>query len=241
MEEKNEAPAAPESEIRERAKKEMTPQAGRSVLGKVADFAVSLGKGAAALADRIRGVRNPEEAIKALDAQLEVNRARREPLVARSEKLYGEIAAKKKVYMAAAPVRKKILELELKGMVSEYKSLERQLSVYFENERVLTTVRGRTLELTAMGLRKVSEKEIDRLTDDIEGAAEDAEDVTDAMNDLEKAGKRRVANDSAEFAAILDGFEESALADPAPEAASRQSDDPFPGFGETEKGSGVFE
>ena len=141
MDEGKDAVAQPEAEIRERSKTEMTPQAKELVVRKVAAFAVTLGKGAASLVDRMRGVRDPDAAISALDAQLAANRERREPLAARSEKLYGEIAAKKKVYLAAPPARKKILELELKSLISEYQSLERQLAVYFENERVISTVR----------------------------------------------------------------------------------------------------
>lgn len=232
MDEKKDGVDNREAEIRERAKTEMTPQARESVVKKAAAFAVTLGKGAAALVDRIRGVRDPEEALAALDAQLKANRERREPLSARSEKLYGEIAAKKKVYLAAPPARKKILEMELKGLISEYQGLERQLAVYFENERIINTVRGRTLELTAMGLRKISEKEIDRLTDEIEGATDDAEDVSDAMRDLEKAGKRRDTDDADAFADALAGFDESYAAEPEKEGAGPEAD-PFAGFEET--------
>ena len=231
MNESKEKTAAPsESEIRERAKVEMTPQARESVLKQIATFAVSLGKGAGALVDRIRGVRDPDAAIAELDAQLAANRARREPLSSRYEKLYVEIAAKKKLYLAAPPARKRILELELKGLISEYQGLERQLAVYFENERMINTVRGRTLELTAMGLRKLSEKDIDKLTDDIDDAVGDQEDVSDAVLDLEKAGKRRDAGDADAFADALAGFDET-VAEPEPSAAEAAgAEDPFAGF-----------
>ena len=217
MDDGKDAVAQPEAEIRERSKTEMTPQAKESVVRKVAAFAVTLGKGATSLVDRMRGVRDPDAAISALDAQLAANRERREPLAARSEKLYGEIAAKKKVYLAAPPARKKILELELKSLISEYQSLERQLAVYFENERVISTVRGRTLELTAMGLRKISEKDIDALADKIDDAAGDAEDVTGALHDLERSGKRRDSEDPDAFADALAGFDESYSAEAAAE------------------------
>lgn len=233
MDEGKDTVAQPEAEIRERSKTEMTPQAKESVVRKVAAFAVTLGKGAASLVDRMRGVRDPDAAISALDAQLAANRERREPLAARSEKLYGEIAAKKKVYLAAPPARKKILELELKSLISEYQSLERQLAVYFENERVISTVRGRTLELTAMGLRKISEKDIDALTDKIDDAAGDAEDVTGALHDLERAGKRRDSEDPDAFADALAGFDESYSAEASAEPSGETSGlDALAGFGD---------
>ena len=233
MDEVKDTAAAPEAEIRERSKTEMTPQAKESVVRKVAAFAVTLGKGAASLVDRIRGVKDPDAAISALDAQLAANRERREPLAARSEKLYGEIAAKKKIYLAAPPARKKILELELKSLMSEYQSLERQLAVYFENERVISTVRGRTLELTAMGLRKISEKEIDVLADKIDDAAGDAEDVTGALRDLERAGKRRDSEDPDAFADALAGFDESYSGEAAAEQPGEASGlDALAGFGD---------
>ena len=236
MDERKDAVVEPEAEIRERSKTEMTPQAKESVVRKVAAFAVTLGKGAASLVDRMRGVRDPDAAISALDAQLAANRERREPLAARSEKLYGEIAAKKKVYLAAPPARKKILELELKSLISEYQSLERQLAVYFENERVISTVRGRTLELTAMGLRKISEKDIDALTDKIDDAAGDAEDVTGALHDLERAGKRRDSEDPDAFADALAGFDESYSAEASAEPSGETSGlDALAGFGDEPK------
>ena len=232
MDERKDAVVEPEAEIRERSKTEMTPQAKESVVRKVAAFAVTLGKGAASLVDRMRGVRDPDAAISALDAQLAANRERREPLAARSEKLYGEIAAKKKVYLAAPPARKKILELELKSLISEYQSLERQLAVYFENERVISTVRGRTLELTAMGLRKISEKDIDALADKIDDAAGDAEDVTGALHDLERAGKRRDSEDPDAFADALAGFDESYSAEAAEPSGEAPGLDALAGFGD---------
>ena len=232
MDERKDAVVEPEAEIRERSKTEMTPQAKESVVRKVAAFAVTLGKGAASLVDRMRGVKDPDAAISALDAQLAANRERREPLAARSEKLYGEIAAKKKVYLAAPPARKKILELELKSLISEYQSLERQLAVYFENERVISTVRGRTLELTAMGLRKISEKDIDALADKIDDAAGDAEDVTGALHDLERAGKRRDSEDPDAFADALAGFDESYSAEAAEPSCEAPGLDALAGFGD---------
>lgn len=229
MQEKKSPSPSEEAEILERAKTDLTPEARKSVLKQMAAFAVSMGKGAAALVDRIRGVRDPNEALAEFDAQLAANRERRDPLSAQYEKLYAEIAAKKKSYLTAAPARKKILELELRGMLSEYKGIERQLAIYLENERVITTVRARALELTAMGLRKISENDIDKLTDDIEDAVVDREDVADALNDLEKAGKRREKNDPDAFADALAEFDETVPA-AADAAGAGAAEDPFADF-----------
>ena len=231
MNENKPGEASDEADIRERAKTELTPRARESVLRQMAAFAATVGKRAASLVDRLRGVKDPDEAIAALDAQLAANRERRLPLSDRFEKLYGEIAAKKKVYMAAPPARKKILELELRGMLAEYKGLERQIAVYFENERMISTVRARTLELTAMGLRKLSEKDVDSLTDKIDNAVDATEDISDAMHDLENAGKRREPGDADSFDEALAGFDESFAAEPAEPAGAAEAD-PLAGFAE---------
>ena len=126
--------------------------------------------------------------------------------------------------------------MELRGLLSEYQGIERQLAVYFENERVINTVRARTLELTAMGLRKVSEKDIDKLADELSDAAGEADDVSDAMRDLEKAGRRSVADDADAFADALAGFDETFAPEPAepageakvPESPSTAREDPKP-------------
>lgn len=119
-----------EQAVREQAKTELSSEAKKSILKSLSEFTIALGKGASALIDRLRGVQDPDAALSALDAQLAANREHRAPLQKRYEQLYGEIGAKKKVYLAAPPARKKILELELKAMVAEYQGLERQLAVY---------------------------------------------------------------------------------------------------------------
>ena len=200
-----------DGELLERAKDELTPQARKSILGSVAAMAAKIGRSAGALVERIRGVRSPEAVIAEMDGQLAANRARREPLARRHEELYGEIAAKRKLYLAAPPARRKLLELELKGLLAEYKGVERELGVLLENERVAATVRSRTMELIARGLRKIKESEIDRLADEIEEASADAEDVSGALDDLDKAGVRREReDDAAAFEAELAGFEDEA-------------------------------
>ena len=232
-----------DGELLERAKTELPPQARKSILKSVAEMAAKIGRGAGSLVERLRGVRSPEAVVAEMDAQLEANRKRREPLSKRHEQLYAAIAAKRKQYLAAPAARKKLMELELKGMMAEFKGVERELSVLLENERIAATVRGRTMELIAMGLRKVSESDIDRLTDNIEDASAEAEDVSGALDDLEKAGARREREgDTDAFEAELAGFaDEPAAADPSgdwagdtsmpgaePESPSRKAEEEMP-------------
>lgn len=209
--------AGKDGELLERAKTELTPQARKSILRSVAEMAAKIGRGAGALVERLRGVRSPEAVVSEMDAQLAANRERRRPLAQRHGELYAAIAAKRKQYLAAPAARKKLLELELKGMMAEYKGIEREIAVLLENERVAATVRGRTMELIAMGLRKVRESDIDRLTDNIEEASAEAEDVSSALDDLDKAGARREREGDADaFEAELAGFaDEPAPADAA--------------------------
>jgi len=154
----------------------------------------TLGKASVALVNRLRGVRDPEAAIAELDGQLATTRAKREPLSGRYEKLYAEIAAKKKLWQTSAPARRKMLEMELKTLLAEYKGVERELAILFEHERLIVTVRGRTLELAAQGLSIPKVEDVDRLTDDIDNAVNETEDLSDAVEDLEKAGVHRQRN-----------------------------------------------
>ncbi len=182
---------------------------GKKVLSSVIGFASKLGSGAVQYVQKLRYAKTPEGALDSIDEQLNENRVKREPIMARAEALYKEIVAKKKAYQSAPPARKKLLELELKSMMSEYKGLERQLTAFFENENTLNVVRGRLVELMALGLRKVNESDIDKLTDDIEDAFEESEGVSDALNDLDRAGARKErAADKEAFADALAGFEE---------------------------------
>lgn len=210
--------SAQEQSLRQEAARTLTPEAKKSILKRLAEGAATLGGGAVKLMNALRGIHDPEEAIKTFDTQLAANKARREPLAAHHEELYSRIAAKKKSYETAPAGRKSILEMELRALLAEYKSEERQLKIYFENETTINAVRGRTLELVAMGLRQIKESQIDGLTDKIEDAAADAEDISGALKDLEKAGTRRESEDAHEsFLNDLAGFEE-VPAEPSPAA-----------------------
>ena len=223
------AASAAEGEIREKAKKYLTAEQAKGILHSVAEFAGKMGRAASALVMKIKNEKSPDALLTSIDASLEANRAQRAPLMARAEALFAEISAKKKVYLAAPPARKKLLELELKSLLSEYKGIERQMTAFFENENTLNTVRGRVLELMALGMRKIDEKTIDKLTDDIEDAVGEQEDVAGAVRDLDKAGKRREnESDRESFESALAGFDdEGAALESGASSPSEPFADPF--------------
>ena len=182
------------------------------------DAISKLGAGVAGLVKKLSGVQDPQEMIDSFGAALDANRARRAPLDERHEALFREIAEKKKVWQSAPAARKRLLELELRTLLSEWKGLERQLAAFYENERTLVAVRTRVEEIVALEMRKVSEKQIDRLADKLDDAVSDADDVAGAVSDLENAGKRRDSEAASEsLADALAGFDlEGGEADAAP-------------------------
>lgn len=152
---------------------------------------------------------SPEAMLATLEEGLKANRKRREDSASEVECLHKEIAAKKKAYATAVPARKKIIETELRSMLAAYKSAENQLTVLLENERVLSTVKGRMLEVVSYGLATVTEDQIDDVIDRIDEAVGEAEARVDATRDLEKAGKRRLREeDTEDLMAALAGFDE---------------------------------
>ena len=188
------------------------------------DAISKLGAGVAELVKKLAGVQDPQEMIDSFGSALDANRARREPLRARYDALFREIAEKKKSWQSAPPARKKLLEFELKTLLSEYKGIERQLTAFYENERTLVAVRTRVEEIVALEMRKISEKQIDRLSDKLDDAVSGAEDVSDALRDLESAGKRRDReSDSESFADELAAFDM-----PEDAGADRQEIEPLP-------------
>lgn len=158
---------------------------------------------------RLKKDESPEAMLKTLDEGLKVNRQRREEAASQVEALHKDIVAKKKTYATAAPARKKIIETELKSLLAGYKSAESQLTVLLENERVLSTVKGRMMEVISYGLATVTEDQIDDVVDRIDEAVEEAEGRMSATRDLEKAGKRREREDDTEqLWDTLAGFDE---------------------------------
>jgi hypothetical protein len=230
-----EQPAASESRIREWARTHLTAEQAKKVMHATVAFAAQAGKAASGLAARLRNEKNPGDMLTAIDASLAANTAKSQPLTERSEAIYTDIAARKKVYEAAPPARKKLLELELRNRLAEYKAVERELTAFYDNEHSLNVVRGRLLELMAHGMRKLDEADIDRLTDAIEDVVDDAEGVRDSVRDLDKAGPRRDRDsDQESFADALAGFDdeaptaatEPATAAPLPEAVRARAPQP---------------
>jgi len=206
--------AANESRIREWARKNLTVEQAKKVMHATIELAGKAGHAASAILARLRNAKNPEEMLKTIDETLAANKGKSQPLTERAEKLYQDITARKKAYEAAPPARKKLLELELRNMLAEYKAAERELTAFYDNEHSLNVVRGRLLELMAHGMRKLDESLIDTLTDDIEEAVADAEGVRDAVRDLDKAAPRREReSDQESFADALAGFDAPATVD----------------------------
>lgn len=211
--ERPDTPAAPEPPPMENtapvpATVNLTVEQKKTAARAALDAIAKLGSGVAGLVKKLSGVQDPQEMIDSFGAALDANRSRRTPLRARYDALFREIAEKKKVWQSSPPARKKLLELELKTLLSEYKGVERQLAAFYENERTLVAVRTRVEEIVALEMRKVSEKQIDRLTDKLDDAVSDAEDVSDAVSDLENAGRRRDReSDSESLAEELAAFD----------------------------------
>lgn len=188
----------------------------QSILKSSVEALRKVGGLAGDLVARLKKDDSPEAMLATLEEGLKANRKRREDAAAEVERLHVEIAAKKKVYANAVPARKKIIETELRSMLAAYKSAENQLTVLLENERVLSTVKGRMLEVVSYDLATVTEDQIDDVIDRIDEAVEEAEARVDATRDLEKAGKRRVREDDSEqLWDALAGFDEEGEASPS--------------------------
>ena len=62
----------------------------------------------------------------------------------------------------------------------------------------MSLVKGRLGEITAYGMKTISESSIDDIIEELEQAVDEAEGISDASRDLEKAGKRREREDDKE-------------------------------------------
>lgn len=177
-----------------------TPKAGnaKKAMKEAIRIAGKLGSGAADLLRRMKKDRSPEAMIRTLDENTSANTARREEVSGRVERVYHEIAAKKAEYQKAPKARQRILEAELRSLLSTYKASERELNILLENERNLSLIKGRLNEVAAYGMSGVSEILIDDVIDDIEDKAGEAEAVADAARDLEKAGRRKQREEDTE-------------------------------------------
>ncbi len=208
----------------QRLVRKATAELAKKAMAETVALAGKIGAGAKALWAKIHVDRSPEAMLGSLHASLDENGARREKVTGEMEALHAQIASKKKAYESASPVRQRMLKTELQTLMAHYKSLEREFLLLSENEQTILTVKGRFMELIAHGLRgKVSEDLIDRLADDIEDKAGDAESVQDAMGDLDKAGRRR-DRDAGDFDAELAGFGEPEVGGQESEVRSQESE-----------------
>ena len=178
---------------------------------------------AAALMKKLCGLKSPQDALDEVAAQLGDVRTRREPLSARYEALYAEIAAKKKVREAASPARRKMLDMALRALLAEYRSLERELTALYRKEELLVTVRGRMNERLVQGLAMPRAEDVDRLADDLADAVETDEDLADAVADLDKVGAHRERH-AVDLDTALGEFEEEPGAE-APHAHAQEAED----------------
>lgn len=197
------ADSAKEQEIVKSASSEMA----RKAWSECSALAGKLGGGVKALWAKIHPDRSPEAMLSALNENLDGNKKRLEELKPELERVYREIVAKKKDYQSAPPARQRLLKIELQSLMSQYKSHEREFAILSENERSIVAVKGRFLEVLAYGLRgKLDVGMVDKLSDDLDDKAEVAEDIQDALGDLERAGKRKDRT-SDDFDAELAGFD----------------------------------
>ena len=201
---------------------------GKTVAAAALKGSVSIGRSAVAYFKKLCGIRDPKAALAEAEASLAAVRERREPLSARYEELYSKIAAKKKLRDGASPARRKMLDMELRTLLAEYKSIEREVSALYRKEEMVVTVRGRMNELVVQGLPMPRVEDVDRLADDISDALDTDEDLADAVGELDKIGagrERHAPNLDEELAE----FEESA---PEGETARLRPENPAATVGE---------
>ena len=84
-----------------------------------------------------------------------------------------------------------MLDMELRTLLAEYRSLEREVAALYRKEEMVVTVRGRMNELVVQGLPMPSVEDVDHLADDITDAIDTDEDLADAVSDLDKIGVGR--------------------------------------------------
>jgi hypothetical protein len=217
---------------------EVSPERKKQAMKETLRYIGTLGKGIAGKLMKLGKAKTPQEMIDELESQHTDNRTRREATSQKLESLYSQIAKKKKAYSEAPKARQRVLEMELKGLLSDYKSQERTLGILLENERAIGMVRSRLEEVLAYGLAGVNEDMIDDVTDRVDDAADEAEGRFDALRDLERAGKRREReSDSESMWDELDGFGEDFEDETveASEGTAEKKKDPLADFDEFEE------
>lgn len=170
-------------------------------------LAMKLGGGAKALWSKIHPDRSPTAMLAAMNENQADSKKRLEEVKPELDRVYREIVSKKKEYQSAAPVRQRLLKTELQTLMAKYKGLEREFNILCENERSIEAVKGRFLEVLAHERRgKLNADLVENLTDNVEAKTDEAEDLQDALGDLERAGRRKVRGDD-NFDAELAGFD----------------------------------
>ncbi len=180
----------------------------KSAMRNTLDMLRKAGGQAAGLLGKLRKDTSPETMLATFDGQISQNRERREGVSGRLESLHKDIVAKKKEREKAGSARRRVLDMELKNLLSGYKDAERELGVLLENERVVSRVRGRFLEMLAYDLRGIDEDQVDSLVEDLDEKAGEADAVMDAMRDLDRAGRRREEEGEEDLDELLAGFDE---------------------------------
>jgi len=210
----------------------LDPAKARKAMKDALRMVKKLGAGAGGLLARLKKDKSPEAMLATLESSLDVNRTSREEASGRIERLFREVADKKKAHASAPKARQRVLEMELRSRLSEYKATESELKVLLENEQVLCTVKGRLHEIIAHNLRGISEVAIDRVIDDIEDSVSEADAVLDAAQELEKAGRRRTREtDEESLWDELSAFDEG---EPPVVESEPEVEQPVPGEAETD-------
>ena len=213
-----------------------SPERKKQAMKETLRFVGTLGKGLAEKLMKLGKAKTPQEMIDELESQHEANRTRREGCSQKLEALYNQVAKKKKAHAAAPKARQRVLEMELKGLLSDYKAQERTLGILLENERALGMVRSRLEEVLAYGMAGVNEDMIDDVTDRVDEAADEAEGRFDALRDLERAGKRREREgDSENLWDELDGFGDEEAQDSEEGEAPEKKREPLDDLGDFEE------
>jgi hypothetical protein len=200
----------------------------KAAMQEVIRLTKKMGAGAASLMSKLKTDKSPEAMMRTIDQSVETNQKRSAEVAGKMEALFNEVAGKKAQYEKAPPARKRILEAELKTRLAAYKATEREYHVLLENERVLSEVKGRMMEVMAYGMAGVNEAQIDQLIDEVEEKVDAAEGRVAAARDLDKAGKRREReSDGESFAEQLADFDTDGPSSVTPEPGA-----PEPSAGE---------
>ena len=218
----------------EQKKPKVDSQKVKKVLVETFSILKRAGGGAIDLLRKLKKDKSPAAMLKNVEEASVANKQRREGVSARLKKLHKDVVAKKGELAKASPMQKRILEKEIGAMIAEYEAAERELTVLLENEKVLSQVKGRLMEVSAYGMAGVDEDRIEDLIDEVEEAVASAEGRSDAARDLDKAGKRREREDDrdnlmdklAMFGEGEDVAAEEEASAPTPEEESPESRKP---------------